>query len=367
MSAPSVGVEEEFLLVDPHTGEPVPRNSEVAHRAARHDVELQLELTTCQVETATEAAHTSSQLRQDLTRLRRAAADAAQEAGATLLAVGLPPTVPHAFPITDSPRYRAIAERFGMIASEQGICGCHVHVEVPDRDAAIDVGNRLRPWLPLLLALTANSAVYRNSDSGHASWRSVLWGRWPSAGPPPFFESVEHYDAMVAMMIDSGAMLDDGMVYWDVRPSAKFPTVEVRVSDVPATVAETVLLATLIRAAVMTALDERAHDVPPSRVSDHTLRAAYWKSAHDGLDGQAIDVLDGWATAPTARVLGQWLTVLAPALQELGDEEWVRADVARLLQDGNGAMRQRQAWQQRGEISDVLAEAAAATVRGLDA
>lgn len=366
MSAPSVGVEEEFLLVDPHTGEPVASNSAVAHHAARRDVELQLELTTCQVETATETAQTSSQLRQNLTHLRRVAADAAEEAGATLLAVGLPPTVPREFPITDAPRYREIGDRFGMIASEQGICGCHVHVEVPDREAAIDVGNRLRPWLPLLLALTANSAIYRSTDSGHASWRSVLWGRWPSAGPPPFFESAEHYDAVVAMMIDSGAMLDDGMVYWDVRPSAKFPTVEVRVSDVPATVAETVLLATLIRAAVMTALDERARDVPPPRVSDHTLRAAYWKSAHDGLDGQAIDVLDGWATAPTARVLGQWLTVLAPALQELGDEEWVRADVARLLQDGNGAMRQRQAWQQRGEISDVLAEAAAATVRGLD-
>ncbi|WUI29053.1 glutamate--cysteine ligase [Mycobacterium sp. NBC_00419] len=366
MSAPSVGVEEEFLLVDPHTGEPVARNSAVASNAARRGVDLQLELTTCQVETATEVAQTSAELRQQLTNQRLAAAAAAQEAGATLLAVGLPPTVPHAFPITDTPRYRQIAERFGMIATEQGICGCHVHVEVPDREAAVDVGNRLRPWLPLLLALTANSAIYRSSDSGHASWRSVLWGRWPSSGPPPFFESAEHFDAVVAMMIDSGAMLDDGMVYWDVRPSTKFPTVEVRVADVPATVAETVLLATLIRAAVMTALDERDRGVPAPRVSDHTLRAAYWKSAHDGLDGQAIDVLDGWATAPTARVLGQWLTMLAPALQEIGDEEWVRADVARLLQDGNGAMRQRHAWRCRGEIADVIAEAAAATVRGLD-
>ena len=181
MSAPSVGVEEEFLLVDPHTGEPVAKNSDVAERAARHGVDLQLELTTCQVETTSDVAETSSQLRQQLTTLRQVAAGAAVEAGATLLAVGLPPTVPHSFPITDTPRYRQIGERFGMIASEQGICGCHVHVEVPDRDAAIAVSNRLRPWLPLLLALTANSAIYRNSDSGHASWRSVLWARWPSA------------------------------------------------------------------------------------------------------------------------------------------------------------------------------------------
>lgn len=133
-----------------------------------------------------------------------------------------------------------------MIASEQGICGCHVHVEVPSREAAVDVGNRLRPWLPTLLAMTANSAIYRGADSGHASWRSVLWGRWPSAGPPPHFESVDDYDAGVRMMLGVGAMLDGGQVYWDVRPSANFPTVEVRVADVPATVGQTALFAAVV-------------------------------------------------------------------------------------------------------------------------
>lgn len=244
---PTVGVEEEFLLVDPDTGEPVARNEAVAQHAKAHGVELQLELTSCQVETATEVADTCEEVRAQLTRLRRIAADAAEAAGARLLAVGLPPTVPHEFPITDKKRYRRIAERFGMIAHEQGICGCHVHVAVPDRDAAIAVSNRIRPWLPLLLAVTANSAIYRNTDTGHASWRSVLWQRWPSAGPPPQFESADEYDAVVRMFLDTGAMLDDGMVYWDVRPSANFPTVEVRVADVPATVAESVLLAALVR------------------------------------------------------------------------------------------------------------------------
>ncbi len=254
-SHPTVGVEEEFLLVDPDTGEPVARNEAVARFAAANGVELQLELTTCQIETTTDVANTTEELRTQLTRLRRIAAEAAEADGARLLAVGLPPTVPHEFPITDKPRYQQIATRFGMIAHEQGICGCHVHVAVPDRDAAIRVGNRLRPWLPLLLGLTANSAVYRNTDTGYASWRSILWQRWPSAGPPPHFESADEYDAVVKMLQDGGAMLDDGMVYWDVRPSATFPTIEVRVADVPATVAETVLLAALVRACVMTALD----------------------------------------------------------------------------------------------------------------
>ncbi|MGZ6780405.1 MAG: glutamate--cysteine ligase, partial [Mycobacterium sp.] len=237
-SHPTIGVEEEFLLVDPATGEPVARNDTVARRAEVQGVDLQRELTSCQVETTTDVAETTDELRAQLTRLRRVVADAAEADGARLLAVGLPPTVPREFPITDNPRYRKIAERFGMIAHEQGICGCHVHVAVPDRDAAIRVSNRLRPLLPLLLAVTANSAVYRNTDTGYASWRSILWQRWPSAGPPPHFESAEEYDAVVAMLRNSGAMLDDGMVYWDVRPSANFPTIEVRVADVPATVAE---------------------------------------------------------------------------------------------------------------------------------
>ncbi|RDH75014.1 YbdK family carboxylate-amine ligase [Mycolicibacterium moriokaense] len=359
---PTVGVEEEFLLVDPETGEPVPRNEVVAGHAHAAGVELQLELTSCQVETASDVAGSSEDLRADLTRLRRVAAEAADAAGARLLAVGLPPTVPQQFPITDNPRYRRIAERFGMIAHEQGICGCHVHVAVPDRDAAIKVSNRLRPWLPLLLAVTANSAVYRNADTGYASWRSILWQRWPSAGPPPHFESADEYDGVVRMLQDSGAMLDDGMVYWDVRPSSDFPTVEVRVADVPATVAETVLFAALVRGAVMTALtaERRGESLKP--LSPLALRAAYWKSATDGLDGEAIDLAESHALVPVVQLLDGLVERIRPALELVGDYDMVRSELARVAKQGNGAMRQRRAWQRSNDVADVLAEAAAATL-----
>jgi carboxylate-amine ligase len=362
---PTFGVEEEFLLVDPHTGEPVPLNTAVAEHAARHGVELELELTSCQVETTSDVASSSDDLRRDLTRLRRVAADAAEAAGARLLAVALPPTVAPEFPITDKPRYREIAERFGMIAHEQGICGCHVHVAVPTREVAIQVSNRLRSSLPLLLALTANSAVYRNADSGHASWRSVLWARWPSAGPPPHFESAADYDAAVRMMLDAGAMLDAGMVYWDARPSANFPTIEVRVSDVPATVAETVLFATLVRALVMTAMDdeERGEPIPP--LTPHALKAAYWKAAREGLQGELIDLGDSHARRPAPALLDAFVDRLEPALTSLGEYDMVKAELRRVVADGNGAARQRRAWNRRRDASDVIDEAAAATVEGV--
>lgn len=362
---PTVGVEEEFLLVDPRTGEPVPRNREVADRAETLGVELQLELTSCQVETTSSVAHRAEELRTELAGLRRGAAQAAADTGARLLAVGLPPSVPHHFPVTDKPRYREIGERFGMIAHEQGICGCHVHVAVPDRETAIEVSNRLRPWLPTLLALSANSAVYRSADTGYASWRSVLWARWPTAGPPPHFESAAEYDALVEIMRASGAALDDGMVYWDVRPSAKFPTVEVRVADVPATVGDTVLLAALVRGLVMTALDDIEHGRPVKPVSGHALTAAYWRAARDGLSGSALDLIDSHALVPAPQMLELMLDAVTPALQAVGDYETVRAELERVRADGNGASRALAAWRRRGEVSDVIDEVARATLDGV--
>ncbi|MCV7387064.1 glutamate--cysteine ligase 2 [Mycolicibacterium porcinum] len=363
-SHPTVGVEEEFLLIDPQSGEPVARNKQVAASAAEHGVDLQLELTSCQVETTTEVMDTSGALRSELTRLRRIATEADAANGAQLLAAGLPPTVPHKFPVTPTARYRRIAHRFGMIAHEQGICGCHVHVAVPDREAAIHVSNWLRPWLHVLLALTANSAIYRNTDSGYASFRSVLWSRWPSSGPPPHFDSAAQYDAAVRMLERAGAALDDGMIYWDVRPSANFPTVEVRVCDVPATVAETVLVATLIRAGVMTALRGYDEGEPVPRLADSQIRAAHWKAAHDGLGGEGIDLLGDQSTVPARDLLDRFVETVEPALAQLGDYETVRGEIARVAAEGNGAVRQRRAWRRRGEIADVISELAEAAISG---
>jgi glutamate---cysteine ligase / carboxylate-amine ligase len=363
--APTFGAEEEFLLVDPRTGEPAPRNTEVADEAQRRGVELQLELSSCQVETTSSVATTSEQFGEELTRLRRTAAQAAEASGVRLLAVGLPPSTPHAFPVTDTPRYRRIGAEFGMIAHEQGICGCHVHVQVPDRAAAVHVSNWLRPWLPSLLALSANSAIYRNADSGHASWRSVLWRRWPAAGPPPFFPSPDDYERSVRMLVDSGVLVDRKMIYWDVRPSANFPTVEVRVADVPATVAETVLLATLVRAAVMTALAARDEgrnegDVL-GRLPPGALRAAYWKAAHDGLAGNTLDLLDGGRAVPAREQLSALVRRVRPALEHLGEYDHVTDELDRIATEGNGAMRQLRAWRKREDVLDVIADAAAVT------
>ncbi|MFF2549620.1 glutamate--cysteine ligase [Nocardia sp. NPDC058058] len=355
---PTVGVEEEFLLVDPRTGAPVGRNADVARTAADSGIEVQLEIMRCQVETSTRVHSKSSELLQELRELRRGAAICAEKNDAILLAVAVPPTIPdEPLRITSTPRYHRIAENFGRLAQEQGMCGCHVHVAVPDREVALRVSNFLRPWLPLFLALTANSAIYRGGETGYASWRNILWRRWPSAGPPPHFGSVGEFDTAVEDMLALGVILDRKMVYWDVRPSVTFPTVEVRVSDVPATVEESALIATLVRAAVITAQRGNGAAV----VAEPTLRAAYWRAAHGGMDGPAVDPSDG-RTLPVQDLLAKLIDLIEPALIELGDLGFVTDALTGLLSRGNGARRQLDAYRARGELADVIDELAEATL-----
>ena len=213
-----MGVEEELLLVSA-TGDPLPRSKAVAAGAGGVDVEL--ELTRAQVEINAPVCDTADELRGQLHRMRSQLAEAAAERGR----VGCWPS------LCRRGRGRAAGDEeaalparwrrgTGLLAREQGVCGCHVHIDVPDKETAIRVSNHLRPWLPALLALTANSPIYLGHDTGFASWRSIMWSRWPCSGPPPYFESAEHYDALVAMQLASGSIMDEQMVYWDVRPSS---------------------------------------------------------------------------------------------------------------------------------------------------
>jgi carboxylate-amine ligase len=166
-----------------------------------------------------------------------------------------------------------------------------------------------------------------------------MWSRWPCSGQPPYFESADHYDALVAMQLATGSIMDERMVYWDVRPSTHLPTVEVRVCDVPLTVDETVLLATLIRALVMTALDDGS--LGP-KLEPEVLRAAYWLAARDGLSDKGLDVLNA-RPIPMAEQLGFLQRHVASPLQQLGDDDMVAETVQRVLREGNGAVKQRAA------------------------
>lgn len=359
---PTMGVEEEFLLVDPSTGHPVMSSLAVVEAAERRGVRLQLEYTQCQVETNSAVCGHTHELRTQLAEMRSAAADAAAQCGAQLLAVGVPVLGSAVLAITDRGRYRAIASRFDDLAGTRGVCASHVHVGVPDRETAVQVSNYVRPWLPALLALTANSPIHGGVDTGFASWRSIMLARWPCSGPPPWFASVEHYDAVVEEMIGSGVIVDAGMINWDVRPSAHLPTIEVRVSDVPATVEETVLLATVVRALVMTALRSISRGECAPKITAAALHAGYSMAAREGLTGRGIDLTsDRVIVAPD--LLGLLIRHVRSALEDLGEYHAAVAMLTKVLRGGNGASRQRRALHTRNDVRDVTAMAARSTLQ----
>lgn len=361
MTAPTFGVEEELLLVDAESGAPFMKGDAVRHVADSLGLDLDLELTPCQVETATPILNSAAELHSHLVSSRRTADLAAREVGGRVLACGVPPAAGDARPVSPTERYGRIADNFGLLAREQGVCGCHVHVEVPDRARAIAVGNALRPWLPVLLALTTNSAIHSGVDSGYSSWRSVLWARWPSAGPLPHFDSEDDYDAAVSRLLTVGAALDKGMIYWDVRPSRDYPTVEIRVADVPATASETVVYATLVRALVMTELAaiERGGPSGPA-IDPELLRLGKWRAARDGIAGSLLDPLGDGVIAARAAV-DALVGHVSEALELLGEKAAVRDGVARTFAKGNGAAQQRRVFVESG-VQAVLEHAATQTI-----
>jgi carboxylate-amine ligase len=288
----------------------------------------------------------------ELRATRAAAAAAAARVGVHLAPLATSPLAVEPT-LSPSPRYEAMARRFGLTASEELTCGCHVHVAIESAEEGVAALDRIRPWLAPLLGLSANSPFWQGTDSRYASYRSRVWARWPSAGPYAPFGGPEQYREVVAAMLASGTLLDEGMVYLDARLSRHHPTVEVRIADVCLDVDDAVLLASLVRALVQTAVDAWRAEEPPDSVRTELLRLASWRAARSGLEDALVDPTT-WRPAPAAEVLDRLVGHIAPALEEAGELTAVRGLLAAVLARGNGARRQRAAWERTGDLAAVV-------------
>ncbi|KOU28439.1 hypothetical protein ADK53_34565 [Streptomyces sp. WM6373] len=351
----TVGVEEEFLLVDVRTLRVVPAAPQVLATAAGLPGEMHPEGTRYQVEISTPVADSAASLRAELLTLRRTLGRAARAHGCRLLAAPSPVlAVEGPLHLTDDePRQREQHRRFGALTDTLVSCGRHVHIGTLDVDTAVAVSNRIRPWLPTLIALAANSPFWGGRDTGHSSWRAMAWSGWPSAGPPPHFTSTAHFRRSVQTLLGSGAALDTKMVYWDLRPSGHWPTLEFRAPDMSPSVDSAVLQAELARALVATALREIREQRPEPALRDDVLRLARWRAAHDGLEGFGLDPYTG-TELPAADLAEALLDLVAPELAAAGDLDHAAKTLAGLLRDGSGAHRQRAAYARRQDLTDVL-------------
>jgi glutamate---cysteine ligase / carboxylate-amine ligase len=366
-----LGVEEELLLVDPVAGVPAAvadtllratRRGSPAERAADRDDggELTTELQQQQIEVDTQPSTTLAELGEQIRDGRHRAAELAERTGARIAALATSP-LPVTPETTRTSRYLAMVEHFGLTTAEQLTCGCHVHVEVGSDDEGVGVLDHIRVWLPVLLALSANSPFWQGRDSGYASFRSQAWYRFPSAGPTQCWGSAAHYHREVDRMVSSGVLLDRHMVYFDARLSDAYPTVEIRVTDVCLSVVDAVLVAALVRALVDTAAAEWAEGRPAPDVSAGLLRLATWRAGRSGLTGDLLDPVS-LGPRPAQEVIEQLLAHVRPALEETGDA----AEVDRAWQDlqarGTGADFQRRVWQESGDLAEVVRQSAARTI-----
>lgn len=358
------GVEEELLLVDTGTGQPLPAGDWAATlqedtTPTGHQVteELQEE----QLEVASPPQTTLAGQLAAIRTGRELAEEAAARVGGRVVALptALGPVSPH---LVQGLRYRRIATKFGLTAAEQLTNGFHIHVGVASRTEGVAVLDRIRVWLPTLLALSANSPFWHGEDSGFASYRYQAWSRWPTAGPTDVFGSPDEYDRYRQAQLDTQIPVDASMLYFDARLSEHHPTVEIRVADVCLDAHHAAVIATLARALVETVARAWADGAPALPVPASLLRSWTWQASRSGIAGELIDPATG-APAPAGDVMIRLLHVVGPVLAEYGEQTAVDAGVAQILRDGTGSQYQREVYAERHSLGDVMTAALAATHR----
>ncbi len=359
------GVEEELILVDPGSGDAVPMAGALLDLYVRPlessagpvlTAEFQQEM----IEVVTPPHATMAALEADIVAGRTIARQAGEDVGVRVAALGTSPLPCDPHPVKLR-RFAAMAEEYGLTAREQLTCGCHIHVSIESPEEGVGVLDRIRNWLPVLIALSANSPFWHGEDTGYASYRSQVWNRWPSAGPLEILGTPDAYFQLVHDMVATGVAMDEGMIYFDARLSRHYPTVEVRLADVCLRPENTVLLAGIARGLVETAAREWRDGIEPVPVPTALLRLAGWKASRWGLRGELLDPVTS-RPAPALAVVNSLLNHIRPVLEDTGDLPRVEELTDNLLHVGTGAIRQLEVLHRTGDLEDVVDDAANCTL-----
>lgn len=349
----TVGVEEEFLLINPQFLCPEPAADAVWLAAGRGGVTRECKQE--QIETGTAPQTSLEELSSDILRQRAIADEAATRVGVRIAALATSPMVTGTV-LTAEARYLKMQERFGSTLRDQLTCGCHVHVAVESDEEGVGVLDRIRVWLPILSALSANSPFWNSEDSEYSSYRTQAWSRWPTAGICDIFGSAAAYHDLVGTLISSEVPIDEGQIYFDARLSSHYPTVEVRVADVCLQPDDAVLQAALTRALVETAAREWAQGIPPPPMPAAQLRLAAWRASRYGLDGELLDPQVNSLVDGREAVWGLFRYV-QPVLKEQDEDLLVESLLRQTLIRGTGCNRQRAMYARTGSLAEVVKDA----------
>ncbi len=360
----TIGIEEEYLLVRQDTLDLV----EEAPAGLMEQAERELaghvspEFLQCQIEVETSVCRTVGEARAELAHLRATLARIAAEHGLALIAASTHPFADWSrMRFTEKPRYLQLAEDLQGVGRRLLICGMHVHVGIAPDDLRIDIFNQLSYFLPHLLALSTSSPFWQGHDMGLNSYRLTVFDTLPRTGLPPQFESWGEYQRAVEVLVNAGVIEDGTKIWWDLRPSARFPTLETRICDVCTLLDDTAAIAAMVQSLVRMLYRLRRNNQRWRRYDRFLIDENRWRAQRYGVHGSLIDFGRGEAVA-YAELLAE--------LQELVREDAEALDctrqlahAARILERGTSADRQRAAYGQAREQGADEHEAAREVVR----
>lgn len=353
-----LGVEEEYQVVDPHTWELRSTIQAILEKDREDGVEdVRAEFLQSQLEAGSCVCQTVGELRAEVRRIRREAAALARELDLALVAAGTHPfSAWTRQQVTEGGRYAVLADELQEVGRRLVTFGLHIHVGIADPDLRIRVMNRMRPYLPFLLALSADSPFFEGRHTGLASYRTSLFAALPRTGLPPRFASWAEYRETVEQLVAEGLLADASFIWWDARPNPRVPTLEVRIPDMPTRAEETVCLAAWVQALAV----KLAREEEPPPVSRLVTEVGKWQAARYGAAARLVL----WAGQP-ARTAREWVDVLLDWLADVAAElesEEALAYARAILAHGIGADRQRRLWRETGDLRQVVACLATETV-----
>jgi carboxylate-amine ligase len=360
----TLGVEEEYMLLDPRSFDLVQHIDTVLASIAGHELEERVrpELMQSVLEIATPVCRTAGDVERELRKLREYVTSVAQEES---LRVGSAGTHPFSHferqRITARDRYRALVDQLQYVARRELIFGLHIHVAVDDPDKAIQVVNGLLVELPPLLALSANSPFWRGEATGLSSSRQMVFAAFPRSGPPPRFRDYGDYAELVGQLEKTGCIADYTHIWWDIRPHPRLGTVEVRVCDAVTRVEHAVALAAYCQALVKLYCER--YDRGDEIKSFHRILTSEnkWLAARYGLEAPLMDLETGRRNrVPVAQLVRRRLRQLEPHARDLGSERELDG-IREILGNGNGADRQLRVFTANRDMVEVVRELADAT------
>ena len=361
----TVGIEEEFQIVDPETRELRSHIQEIlADGKMILEERVKAEMHQSVVELRSEVCHDTAGARQQVVRLRSELAMLAARDGLKIASAGTHP-FSHWMDqlITADERYATIVKDMQQIARVNLIFGLHVHVGIPDREEAIQLMNQARYFLPHIYALSVNSPFWLGQNTGFKSYRHNIFERFPRTGIPDVFESLSEYEDYLKLLISTNCIDDAKKIWWDIRLHPFFNTLEFRICDAQSGVDDTIALAAMIQAIVF-----KLHKLLRQNISFRIYRRREidenrWRASRYGLDGKLIDFGRG-REVDTRSLIHEILEFISPEVDELGSQREM-AHIERILREGTGADRQLAVWERTQDMKAVVDQIVAETYEGL--